>query len=60
MHSDNSNRKLSNKSLMLLSLLLIVSVSMFSSPPFSSLMYSLPIPPSQLRLQQVFAQNGGG
>ena len=41
MHSDNSNRKLSIKSLMLLSLILIVSVSMFSSPTLSSLMYSI-------------------
>jgi hypothetical protein len=58
MHSDNSNQKLSTKSIMLLSLILIISVSMFSSPALSSLMYSLPSPSSQLRLQQAFAQNG--
>jgi hypothetical protein len=58
MLNDNTNQKLSIKWLMLLSLILVVSVSMFSSPTFSSLMYSNPTSYSHLRLQQVYAQNG--
>jgi len=58
MYDRNVIQKFSIRSFMLLSLILIVSVSMVSSPILSSIMYSFSNSPTQSFIRLAYAQNG--
>ena len=58
MSNGNVIKKHPLRSLMLLSLILIISVSMFSAPLMSSMMYSFSNSPTQSFFQLAYAQNG--
>ena len=58
MYNGNVIQKFSIRSVMLLSLILIISFSMFSAPILSSIMYSFSNSPTQSFFQLAYAQNG--
>ena len=60
MSNGNVIQKFSIRSLVLLSLIPIISISMFGAPILSSMMYSFSNSPTQSFLQLAYAQNEDG
>jgi hypothetical protein len=58
MSSGNVNQKFFMRSLVLLSLIVIVSISLFSAPILSSIMYSVSNSSTPSFFQLAYAQNG--